>query len=450
MATVETQVGHVWRRLGFGPVWSDIVSGVAVPVPQLIDSLIDRPFVTFATAMPQGMNQQENDNVRRLLENMAFGPNERGSTTTAASYNPVQERVTWMLQGLLVVGMDVADLANMRDHLLYLRGGIRSTYRHLVTDIAARPGMLRYLTGDQNQKGHPNENFAREFCELFTLGIVNPATGVTNYTQQDIVEIARAMTGWKYNWNTWSSYFDANSWDNGSKTIFGVDRGAADLNGTAAAIASHPSWRTFVPARIYQELTGFTASPQVLSELSPVWGSEGDIKGLVRHIAKRPEFISDACILNKVKSPVERLVAATRLLSWPGLVFEPNLIWLLSEMGQHPFYPPNVSGWARGDQWLNTTSLQNWCSLANLMAMRGFNWQGVVTGTINPGVEALFSNASSATATDYVLARAGLRGITSQKTFNALDAYAKAGLWNRYRAAGLLNLLLMSPEFLAN
>lgn len=450
MATVEVQVGHIWRRLGFGPVRSDIVNGCAMGTTALIDSLIDKPFVSFTTAFPQGTDQQENDNARRLLELMAFGPNNRGSTVTSPDYNPVQERLTWTLMGLLVVGMDVVNLACMRDHIMWLRNGIRTTYKQLVKDIATRPGMLRYLTGDQNVVGHPNQNFARELCELFTLGVVDPSTGTTNYSQTDVEEIARACTGWRYNWQTSGSYFDGSQWDPGSKTVFGADRGAAGIPEIVNVIATHPSWKRFVPARLYYELTGLPATPQVLQDLAWYWGADGGLKNVVRAICKRPEFLSDAAVLNRVKSPVERVIAATRLLGWPGLSWDPNLIWVMRDMGQHPFYPPNVSGWPKGDQWLNTTSLQGWTRMANTMAMRGFNWQGVVVGTTNPTTELVYANATTNTAADYVIARAGLRGSVSQRTWNALDAYAKAGLWNRYRAAGLLNLLLVSPEFLAN
>lgn len=450
MAMVEAQVGHIWRRLGFGPLRSDVVNGCAMGTTALIDSLIDRPFVAWADSMPQGTGQQENDNLRRLLELMAFGPVNRGATITSPSYNPVQERLSWMMQGLLVVGMDVVPLSAMRDHIMYLRGSIRDTYKNLLRSIATRPGMLRYLTGDENVKGHPNLNFARECMELFSLGREDLVTGTRNYDETDVAEVARACTGWRYNWQTGGSYFDANQWDSGNKTFLGAARGAAGIPAVVDAIAQHPSWKRFVTARIYRELTGFTATPQVLQELAWYWGNDGNLKNLVRAIAKRPEFVSDACILNRTKSPVERLIAATRLLQWPGLAYEPNIDWLLHDQGQHPFYPPNVNGWPRGDQWLNTSSLQTWGRLANAMCMRGFNWQGLVVGTVCPTVELVYTNASSATAADYVIARAGLRYSVSDRTRNQIDSYAKSGFWNRYRAAGVLNLMIMSPEFLAN
>jgi hypothetical protein len=214
LATVESQVGHIWRRLGFGPLRSDVINGIVAGPTALIDSLVDRPYVSFTSAMPQGATQEENDNCRRVLELMAFGPNTRGSTLVAPEYNPVQERLCWILQGLVVVGMDVVDLSAMRDHLSTLRPGIQSTYKTLITNVSTRPGMLAYLTGDQNTRGHPNENFARELCELFTIGRVDPSTGANNYTQTDVVEIARAMTGWRWNAAT-GSFLDTSRWDNG-------------------------------------------------------------------------------------------------------------------------------------------------------------------------------------------------------------------------------------------
>lgn len=450
MANVEVQVAHIWRRLGFGPQRNEIISGVALGPTALVDALVDRAYITATDALPQGPNQQENDNLRRVLELMSFGPVTRGAITTSPNYNPVQERLSWMMQGLLVVGMDVATLSAMRDHLTFVRSAIRSTYKQLLLTIATRPGMLRYLTGDQNVVGHPNLNFARECMELFSLGREDLVTGTPNYTEEEIEEVARACTGWRYNWQTGGSYFDSGLWDPGSKTFLGASRGAAGIPELVNAIAQQPSWPRFVPARVYRELTGFTATPQVLSELAPAWGYDGNLKNLVRAIGKRTDFLSDACILNRTKSPVERLVAATRLLQWPGLQWEPDIDWLLRNQGQHPFYPPNVSGWPRGDQWLSTASLQSWNRLANAMAMRGINSQGIVVGTVCPTVDLVYNNATGATAADYVLARAGLKYVTSTRTWSALDSYARAGLWNRARAAGVLNLLLVSPEFLAN
>jgi hypothetical protein len=173
----------------------------------------------------------------------------------------------------------------------------------------------------------------------------------------------------------------------------------------------------------------------------------------VSAIAHRPEFLSDQSILSKVKSPVELVVATARLLGWNGLWSGssdfPNNGWMFRELGQHPLIAPNVSGWPRGDSWLNATNLQRWSYFMNPMVMRGIDWSGSVVGTVVPGVTFLHSNATAATAPTLACQMAGLT-VVSTKTSAALADYSTGGPWTVARAAGLLNLLLRSPEFLAN
>jgi len=450
VAALDAEVAHVWRRLGFGAVRSEIDAGMAMGTSALVDSLLARPLVPFASAGFPPATASTDANAMREMELMAFGPSAPGSAITSPQYNPVQERITWMLTGLVVCSqVDAVYIADVRDHLGLLRGALGSNYKQLLLSVSTRPGMLKYLTGHLNTKAHPNQNYGRELLELFSLGRVDAATGQTNYTQTDVVEISRALSGWTYNWGNGTTAFNASLWDSGPKTFLGAPRGAVGLPAVINAIAAHPAWKTYVPARIWKELTGFTATPAILTELAAPWGANGDLKALVTHIAHRPEFVSDQAIFNRTKSPVERMVAAVRLLQYPNLTTDGSIPWLMSLMAQSPLTPPNVSGWPKADQWLNTTNLQVWCQTANMLAMRGFNWAGNVTGTINPTVTQVHQSASSATAAGYVLDLAGLRP-ASPKTVSMLNDYAGAGPWTPYRAAGLLNLLLMSPEFLAN
>ncbi len=386
----------------------------------------------------------------RTLELMAFGPNTPGSGIVAPGYNPFQERLTWMLQGLVVIGLvDSVYHADMIDHLALLRSASTMTYRSLLNQVSTRPGMLKYLSGATNTKAHPNQNYARELMELFSLGRVDAVSGASNYTQGDVTEVARALTGWAYNWSDGTTAFQPANWDSGPKSFLGSARGAAAVPEVIAAIATHPAYASFVPARVYRELVGLAAGPAVLAELAPAWLPDGNLVGLVRAITHRPEFLSDQAIMSRTKSPVERLVSASRLLGWGAFATDPNLSWNMTRLGQHPFVAPNVSGWPKGDQWLNATNLQVWCEVANAMATRGFIWNGTTTGPINPTVTQVFQNSSTTTSAAYVTHLAGLDPVTP-KTAAALDAYAKAGSWSLARAAGLLDLLLMSPEFLAN
>jgi hypothetical protein len=108
-----------------------------------------------------------------------------------------------------------------------------------------------------------------------------------------------------------------------------------------------------------------------------------------------------------------------------------------------------VAGWYKGDQWLNAANLLNWTSLSNYMCMKGFNWAGNVVGAINPTVDAIYANATAATAADFALSYCGLSDATP-RTRSELNDYAVSSAWTKGKAAGLLNLLLVSPEFLTN
>jgi len=450
MATLEAQVAHVWRRLGFSATRAELDAGIAIGPLAVVDDLLSRPLVPFAALGFPAASASSDQSMARWLEVMAYGSSPTGSNVTSASYHPFQERLSWMLQGLVVIALvDSVYHADMLDHLTLLRTAPAITYRSLLAQVSTRPGMLKYLSGSTNTASHPNQNYARELCELFSLGRVDAASGTANYTQADVTEIARALTGWTYDWNTGGTSFQVSQWDAGQKTFLGAARGAAGLNEVIAAIVGHPAWKTYVPARVYKELVGLAASPTVLAELAPAWGADGDLTGLVRAIAHRPEFLSDQVIMARTKSPVERIVSATRLLGWTGLATDPNMSWDVNRLNQHPFVAPNVSGWPKGDQWLNATNLQVWCEMANSMSMTGFIWDGSTNGPVNPAVTQVFQNSTAATAAAYVTKLAGLDPVTP-KTTAALDAYAKGGPWKLARAAGLLDLVLMSPEFLAN
>lgn len=450
VVSIEAKVAHVWRRLGFGPTHRDIRIGAALGVDAVIESFLAKPLVAFDRTGFPPVTAPVVEHQGRQLEMMAFGPVSTGVTTPAADYNPLQERVAWLLQGLLVVGMtDVVFQVDLLEHIAALRGALDSDYHTLLSQVVTTAGMVKYLTGDLNDKAHPNQNLARELLELFSLGATDPATGASNYDQQDVVEVARALTGWRYSFPTRTLAFDPDHWDGGDKTFLGAPRGAAGVTEVLDAILEQPSWAHYVPARFYRELTGFDASPEVLDSLTSAWGAEGDVAALVAEIARRPEFTAGRAVFNRTKTALERVVAAARLLAWPELATDMSIHPTMAQMGQIPWVPPNVSGWPKGDQWLNSSNLLVWSRLANLMATRGFDENGQQVGTISPFVTKVFTKSTPSTAARFVCDQAGLIP-TSYRTVSVLDAYARGGSWSPSRAAGLVNLTLLSPEFLAN
>jgi uncharacterized protein (DUF1800 family) len=432
MSTVaERQVAHVWRRLGFGPTAADINQGAKVGPQAVIADLLSRPLTTasdwqFTTATDyKGQSQF----LGRLLNRMGF------------SANPAQERLAWILQGLVVVGMDgTVYFADLADHILRLRSNPFASYKQLLTAVTPSVGMMKYLSGFQNSKQHPNQNYARELMELFSLGITHPTTGAANYTEQDVREVARALTGYKLNWSTGTISFDPSLFDSGSKTFLGQSRGNAGVPEVIDAVSTHASWRYHVPRRMYRELVGLEPDTATRNSLASTFGATGDVKALVSAIANLPAFLSDAAIGARAKTPVELLVASSRVLGID--LTNLDFSWQLRDlMGQHPFLPPNVSGWPAGKLWFNTSISMTWCGILQGLVAMARNTAGSVVAQLAAG--------SAATAAGTAARLCGITDL-STPTSDGLSSFASSGGWSIDRAAGTIALALMSPEFAVN
>ncbi len=437
MASVEAQVAHVWRRLGFGPTRADISAGVAVGPNALINELLNRSLTTQTDwNFPTNTDYTINDKfVSRMVELMAYGA------------NPLQERIAWILHGLVVIAIDgTVYFPDMRQHVYYLRASVYENYSQILNRVSTMPGMLKYLSGYQNIKGHPNENYARELCELFTLGRTHSITGEQNYTEIDVKEIARSLTGWQYNWNDGTTFFSQGYWDEGIKQFLGYKPLKAKLPDVLRAIRAHPSWYYFVPRRIYKELVGLEPTEEDLKKMSSSFGVDGNLQNLVRTIVTSEAFLSDAAINARAKSPVELVASTAKLLNRTTLNY--SLDWLLRDyFGHNPLNAPNVSGWYKNSEWYNTSVYMAWSSLCSSMVWSGISWDG--TGTYAPIIQQLHQQSNMNTAAQNALNLACIFNPT-QQTFIALDTYAKAGTWNVKRAAGLMNLLFMSPDYFVN
>ena len=427
----ERQVAHIWRRLGFGATGADLDHGIKVGPSALIDELLRRrPTTPSQWRLPALSTWQDQaPYLGRQLQLMATSP------------NPLQERLAWILQNIVVVGVtDSVAFSDLRGHVTRLRVNPFGSYTQLLRDTAVLPGMMKYLNGDQNSADHPNQNYARELMELFSLGLKNLVTGAPNYTQGDVVQIARALTGYTYDWSTGRIVFDPTSFDSGQKRFFGANQGDAGLAQVISAISRHPAYRYFVPARLYRELVGHAPDRTELKALGALWGTTGDVRGVVSAIAHSPAFLAPAAIATRVKTPVELLASGARVMGFN--LSTSDYGWQMSSfMNQHPFFPPNVAGWPEGTMWLNAGVDMTWGDIVQDYA--------AASAASSTGVAATLVRTA---APDRAGAAARTCGITdlSASTARALHAYATSGTWDRLRAAGTLALMLVSPEFLVN
>lgn len=439
MATLEAQVAHTWRRLGFGPTIDDIDAGVASGTQSIIDDLTTRPATTEADwGFPTEDSWQEMTRFGEVaINNMAL------------TSNPLQERLAWILTGLTVVSLTgPVKYPDMYDYEKLCRNRALGSYKQLLSDLVTHPGMLWYLSGIHSTKWHPNENFARELMELFSLGSRHVVTGESPYTEGDIAEISRCLTGYRWDWDDHFSYFHEPWWDDGDKTFLGSTHVAGDVEDVLDTVCSQDAWSYFVPHRLWLEFVGTEPSQAVLDSLAPVWGPDGDLLAVVAAIAQHPEFTSDAAIRSRVKSPVELIASGMRMLGHDECD-DFYTTWRLFQLGYHPLYCPSVSGWPAGSKLLHSTYLMIWSELARKMCWLDDGDDDVAEADRCVPIRRLYAESTAASAVDFCRRLAGLESLTP-KTQSALQSYADAGTWNFRRAAGLMNLLLVSPEFIAN
>ncbi|MFN1836166.1 DUF1800 domain-containing protein [Balneola sp. MJW-20] len=239
-------------------------------------------------------------------------------------------------------------------HLQLLRSHALGNFKTLVREIGLDQAMLIYLNGVQNRVGDPNENFARELLELFTMGL-------GHYSQDDISEIARALTGYNVNYYTFETGFNPNRHDSGEKTFFGRT-GNFGYNDVINIIFEERAEEIaeFVCSKIYSFFCYEYPNPQIITGMKQVFLDSGfEIAPVIEILLKSEHFYDDEIIGAKIKSPVEFLISMYQETQEPAKgevrMLEPNFLFVLE---QFLFNPPNVAGWPEYRSWLDTSTLQ--------------------------------------------------------------------------------------------
>jgi hypothetical protein len=243
----------------------------------------------------------------------------------------------------------------LRKHAL---GKFGPFLREVGRDVA----MLLWLDSNQNVKGRPNENYARELMELFSLG-------VGNYTEKDVQEAARAFTGWHTDEEQTTFAFSKDDHDDGAKTVLGRS-GKWTGDDLEPILLDQPACGLFLAGKLYREFISETDPPRALLEplARRFRASGGDIADLVGTILHSRLFFSSHAFQRRIKSPVEFVLGAVQA-AWPGTIAPSGLVPLISRMGQKLFAPPNVKGWPGGRTWLNTSTLLARNNFAEAVAM---------------------------------------------------------------------------------
>ena len=283
---------------------------------------------------------------------------------------PLQEKLTLFLHGHFATAANTKGIYGLEivEQNALLRSYALGNWQTLTHYVARDVAMLRYLDNARSTKAHPNENFARELMELFTLGI-------GTYTERDVRESARAFTGYTFSRRTVTFFFDAANHDDGSKTFLGR---TGNLNGDDAidAIFAQPACAAFFATKLLEFFVYSDPEPELVRATSSLIREHRyEMAPVMAVLLRSNVFYSERAYRALVKSPIEFVVGSLRLFG--GTTVDPKLLPVMLRMGQLPFKPPSVKGWDGGAQWLNTQTVlarENFASGLTSAPMPGDAW----------------------------------------------------------------------------
>jgi uncharacterized protein (DUF1800 family) len=258
--------------------------------------------------------------------------------------HPVEQKMALLWHGHFATHENkVRDYRKMVQQIDLFERGATGNLRDLTIQVAKNPAMLYFLDAQYNVKGAPNENFAREVMELFTMG-------VGNYSEKDVRECARAFTGWYF--DDLSFKVDPAKHDDGEKSFLGRS-GRFDGVEVLKIIFEQPVTAEYLAGKIYRFLVRDELSPDLRAKLGKVLREHDyEVKPLLTAIFSSRDFYSQASYGGHIKGPVEHLVAMMRHLGADTIPGVPDFNQSTIAMGQHLLNPPSVAGWAGGKAWI--------------------------------------------------------------------------------------------------
>lgn len=264
--------------------------------------------------------------------------------------DPLKEKTTLFWHGHFATSnAKVNDAFAMWQQNETLRHHALGRFPAMLKEISRDPAMIKWLDLNQSRRNHPNENFAREVMELFTLG-------EGHYTEADIMEAAKAFTGYRIDQKTCSFRMDKKAFDPGPKTVFGKT-GNFSGDEIIDMITAMPQCARFIGRKLWIFFVGENPDEDTVSGVAGLLLGNGyDIGSTLGVIFRSEAFYSPNVVHRQIKSPVEWMIQTTKMLEIPlpdTLVLENAL----SILGQVLFAPPNVKGWDGGRSWISASSL---------------------------------------------------------------------------------------------
>jgi uncharacterized protein (DUF1800 family) len=278
----------------------------------------------------------------------------------AASDEPLREKMTLFWHDHFATSYrKVNDVALMRQQNEMLRSLALGSFRELVLEVGRDPAMLIWLDSNSNKKGKPNENYAREVMELFTLGL-------GNYTEEDIKEAARAFTGWGYDRTNKQVVFAAKQHDTGWKKVLG-ETGNFDEKSVVDVLFRQKALAPFMARNLLAFFGTPNPSEQWVAQVAADVAGKETVGEVLRSLFESDEFYKPEYRLTVIKTPAEYVAGIVRAFDIP---MSKSFVSSMRKMGQELYMPPDVAGWDGGAAWLMASSLLSRSQFAESVSKR--------------------------------------------------------------------------------
>jgi uncharacterized protein (DUF1800 family) len=361
------KIKHLYNRAGFGISYDKLHQLSRRKTVKVVDALFKKPELTddlTTVSQEEFMEQQmmlaslgakkdftpeekqQRQDITRVQNEKSRQLNIDWLQKMITTENPLLEKMTLFWHGHFACRTNNPHFSQQLNNIQ--RQNALGSFKTLLIEVSKSPAMLQYLNNQQNRKGRPNENFARELMELFTLGR-------GNYTENDIKESARSFTGWTYD-KDGNFQFNEKVHDEKEKTFFGRS-GTFDGEAIIDMILARPATASFICRKLYVFFVNDTPDETHIQELATYfYAQQYDLSAVMKKMFTADWFYSKENMGNKIKSPAEFLVGLSK--EFYVTYNKPQiLIQLQTSLGQYLFNPPNVAGWPGGKSWIDSSSL---------------------------------------------------------------------------------------------
>jgi uncharacterized protein (DUF1800 family) len=452
---------HLFRRLGYGASVQEIDDALNQSPTELVDQLVDNALAAPLPPQPNWAFWTINDYNDFPMQREEQYAEWATTWVQGMMDHGLRDKLSLFWHNHFVTKLEIYDCPSyMYQYHKLLQEYALGNFRDFVYEIGKTPAMLVFLNGAESTKFNPNENYARELYELFTLGVDN------GYTQEDIEETARALTGW----NQFSQFcgsigFLPLTFDDGEKTIFGQtgNWGYDDVHNIlfqerADQIAD------FICRKLYVHFVSPEVDETIVSDMAATFkANDFEIEPVLRQLFKSEHFFDDANLLVQIKSPIDSCLQFFRETGFPynsdTLL---TIVYLCFLLDQYLFNPVDVAGWQGNRTWINSNTLTGrWQALQLLGGL-------VADSELEAFRDLAVSLAGSTSVNDPEFVTQLIVEQFFPKGFQSSDEYTQAtnvfkmdipenyytnGLWNLgwdtapYQVASLLLFLIRRPEW---